>query len=267
MDAWLNARVKDATVEMPVYWLTQLWTSVQMDWRDLLDISIVGLLLYQLIQMIRGTRVLPIMLGFGGLTALYYLSKVLGLYTVMWLLQHIFSSLFLVLVIIFQKDIRQALTDMGVRGMWRRKGLREEALEELIDACVEMAYLRVGALIVLQRSVPLRDLIDREGVHVAAHLSKRLLMNIFYPKAPLHDGAVIIRGGRIEAAACILPLAVAQGQNFGTRHRAALGATQETDAVVVVVSEERGEISVAIKGELMRNLDGAKLRQVLKDVL
>ena len=100
-----------------------------------------------------------------------------------------------------------------------------------------------------------------------AQLSRQLLMNIFYPKAPLHDGAVILSQGRILAAACILPLAVAKGQSFGTRHRAALGITEETDAAVVVVSEERGEISLAMRGELSRNLDGARLRQVLNDLL
>ena len=119
----------------------------------------------------------------------------------------------------------------------------------------------------LQDSMKLGDMIKREGVRVDAQLSRQLLMNIFYPKAPLHDGAVILSQGRILAAACILPLAVAKGQSFGTRHRAALGITEETDAAVVVVSEERGEISLAMRGELSRNLDGARLRQVLNDLL
>ena len=254
-------------MDFTLHWLARQWEFLTLDWRDLLDVTLVGLLLYHLIQMIRGTRVITILVGFSGLAALYYVARLLGLYTLTWLLQHVFSSLFLVLVITFQKDIRQGLTEMGARGMWRRKGLHEEALTALVSACSEMAALRIGALIVIQRSVPLRDLTEREGVRVDARISKRLLMNIFYPKAPLHDGAVVIRDGRIEAAACILPLAVAQGQNFGTRHRAALGATQEADAVVVVVSEERGEISVAIEGELMRGLDAEKLRQVLKDAL
>ena len=110
-------------------------------------------------------------------------------------------------------------------------------------------------------------MIKREGVRVDALLSRQLLMNIFYPKAPLHDGAVLISKGRITAAACILPLAEAKGQSFGTRHRAALGMTQECDAVVVVVSEERGEISVAMKGELVRSLDATRLRQGPNDIL
>lgn len=130
-----------------------------------------------------------------------------------------------------------------------------------------MARLRVGALIVVERSMRLGDMIKREGVRLDALLSRQLLMNIFYPKAPLHDGAVVISSGRIMAAGCILPLAVARGQNFGTRHRAALGITNESDAVAIVVSEERGEISVAVKGELVRSLDAARLKQVLNEVL
>ena len=134
-------------------------------------------------------------------------------------------------------------------------------------ACVEMARLRVGALIVIERSMRLGDMIKREGVRVDAQLSRQLLMNIFYPKAPLHDGAVVITADGSLAAARILPLAAAKGQNFGTRHRAALGITQESDAVAVVVSEERGEISVAMKGELVRSLDATRLRQVLNEIL
>jgi diadenylate cyclase len=238
---------------------------VTLNWRDVLDIAIITLLLYQGMQMVRGTRVLSILSGFACMAALYYLSRTLGLYTLTWFLQHVFSSLFLVLVIIFQKDIRQWLTDMGSHGLWRRQSLNEESVEELVKACVEMAYMRVGALIVLQRAVPLKDMTEREGVKVDARISRRLLLNIFYPKAPLHDGAVVINNWRITSAACILPLAEVHGQNFGTRHRAALGATLESDAVVVVVSEERGEISVALKGELTRNLDATTLRKVLHD--
>ena len=125
----------------------------------------------------------------------------------------------------------------------------------------------MGALIVIERNVHLGDMIQREGIRVDARISRQMLMNIFYPKAPLHDGAVIISKGRITAAACILPLAVAKGQSFGTRHRAALGITQETDAAVVVVSEERGEISLAMKGELSRSLDAVRLRQALDEIV
>lgn len=245
----------------------QILSLTAIDWRDVLDVALVTLLLYQIIQMLKGTRALAAMLGLGLLMLLYFFARTVGLYTLTWLLQHIFGSLFLVVVVIFQRDIRQALGDMGARYFWKRGSLRNDALEELTAACVEMARLHIGALIVLERAMPLGDMIRREGVRVDAKISRKLLMNIFYPKAPLHDGAVIISKGRILAAACILPLAVVQGQNFGTRHRAALGITEECDAVVVVVSEERGEISVAIKGQLQRNLDATRLKQVLHEAL
>lgn len=238
-----------------------------MDWRDLLDIALVTLLLYQIIQMVKGTRAVAAMLGLGVLMLLYFFSRSTGLYTLTWLLQHIFGSLFLVIVVIFQRDIRQALGDIGVRYYWGRSKLRSDSLDELVAACVEMARLHVGALIVIERGVPLGDMIQREGVRLDARISRKLLTNIFYPKAPLHDGAVILSKGKITAAACILPLAVVQGQNFGTRHRAALGITEESDALAVVVSEERGEISVAIKGQLTRNLDAIKLKQVLSHAI
>ena len=235
---------------------------VVFEWRDALDI-----LLYQVIQLLRGSRALTVLTGLGLLTLLYFISRSMALYTLTWLLQHVFSSLFLLIVVIFQSDIRQALGEIGTNNLFRKRALQHSAVEEVVMACVEMARLRVGALIVIERGTRLDDMIKREGVRVDALLSRQLLMNIFYPKAPLHDGAVLISKGRITAAACILPLAEAKGQSFGTRHRAALGMTQECDAVVVVVSEERGEISVAMKGELVRSLDATRLRQVLNDIL
>ena len=237
------------------------------DWRDAVDIAVVTLLFYQVIQMLRGSRAMTILTGLGLLTLLYIIANALGLYTLTWLLQHIFSSLFILIVVIFQADIRQALGEIGSRRFFRKTATEQKSLEEVVTACVEMARLRVGALIVLERSMRLGDMIKREGVRVDARISRQLLMNIFYPKAPLHDGAVIISRDKILAAACILPLAEAKGQNFGTRHRAALGIARESDAAVIVVSEERGEISVAFKGELIRALDGTRLRQVLNESL
>lgn len=237
------------------------------DWRDALDIALVSILLYQVIQLLRGSRALAVVTGLCLLSALYFMAKTLGLYTLSWLLQYIFGSIVIIIVIIFQSDIRQALGEMGAHRLFRRQKLQQAGVQAVVDACVEMARLRVGALIVVERSIQLGDMIKREGVKLDALLSRQLLMNIFYPKAPLHDGAAIISKGRITAAACILPLAVAKGQNFGTRHRAALGITQESDALVIVVSEERGEISLAIKGELLRSLDASRLKQVLNEIL
>lgn len=236
-------------------------------WRDALDIGLISVLFYQVIQLMRGTRALAVTCGIGVLVGLYLLAKYLGLYTLSWLLQYIFSSIVILVVIIFQADIRQALGEMGATSFFRRYSLKKTAVEDIVQACVEMARLRIGALIVIERGMRLGDLMKREGVRLDALLSTKLLMNIFYPKAPLHDGAVIISSGRIMAAGCILPLAVAKGQNFGTRHRAALGITQESDAVAIAVSEERGEISVAMRGELLRGLDANRLRQVINEVI
>lgn len=236
-------------------------------WRDALDIGLVSLLVYQLFQLVRGSRAFAMLTGLGVLGGLYLLSKSIGLYTLTWLLSYIFTSIVILIVVIFQSDIRQALGEMGGSRLFLGRPLKETGVEQVVEACVEMARLRIGALIVIERKMRLGDLIQREGVKLDALLSTRLLMNIFYPKAPLHDGAVIISSGRIMAAACILPLAVVQGQNFGTRHRAALGITQETDALAIAVSEERGEISLAIRGELVRSLDASRLKQVLNEVL
>jgi uncharacterized protein (TIGR00159 family) len=243
-----------------------VFDSLVFGWRDFFDIALVSLLLYQVIQLVRGSRALAVLTGLGLLTLLYFMSSSLGLYTLTWLLQHIFSSLFILIVVIFQGDIRQALGKIGTRRLFRQHELQQGGIEEVVMACQEMARLRVGALIVIERSMRLGDMIEREGVRVDALLSRRLLMNIFHPKAPLHDGAVIISAGRVMAAACILPLAVAKGQSFGTRHRAALGITQESDAVAVVVSEERGEISLAMRGELLLTPDATRLRQELNGI-
>lgn len=244
-----------------------LLESYAFNWRDALDIALVTFLLYQVIQMLRGTRALAVLSGLGALALLYVLSRNLGLYTLSWLLQHVFGSLFILIVVIFQADIRQALGEMGTRHFLRRRELKNDALEEIIQACVNMARLRVGALIVIERGIRLGDMIKQEGVRIDALLSRQLLMNIFYPKAPLHDGAVLVSKDRIAAAACILPLAVATGESFGTRHRAGLGITEESDALAIIVSEERGEISIAIKGKLIRGLDTGRLRQVLHENL
>ena len=238
------------------------------DWRDLLDIALVSALLYQVIQLLRGSRALAVLTGLGLLTLLYFMSRTMGLYTLTWLLQHIFSSLFILIVVIFQADIRQALGEIGAHRLFRRRDLKQGGVEEVVMACVEMARLRVGALIVIERSMRLGDMIKREGVRMDAQLSRQLLMNIFYPKAPLHDGAVVVRGDRVIAAACLLRLSdtTGVGRDLGTRHRAGLGVSEISDAKVFIVSEETGIISMAEGGRLVRHLDEASLRQILHGI-
>ncbi|MBT8764433.1 diadenylate cyclase CdaA [Desulfohalobiaceae bacterium Ax17] len=237
---------------------------IQISWRDIIDIIIVAYLFYRLILLVKGTRAVSVIYGLLLILIAYYLAGELGLYTLHWLLANFLGSIFLVVIILFQRDIRKALAAMGAGRLWRRSKLESEVLDELVLALVQMARKRIGALVVIEKKMPLGDIIER-GVEVKAKFSKELLQTIFYPGSPLHDGAVIIRGNTIEAAACILPLAVGvtHRSDWGTRHRAAMGITEDSDAIAVVISEERGSISVAIGGKLTSSLDEIRLRRVL----
>lgn len=236
--------------------------------REMLDIGIVALIYYYLILLVRGTRAVAVIYGLVLVLFVFHLSDVFGLYTLNWLLTNFLGSIFLVVIILFQADIRKALAQVGAGPLWRRPDLREEALEQLVQAVMTMSRIKMGAIIVLERTVPLGDIVER-GVEIDAKLNKELLLTIFHYDTPLHDGAVIVRKGRLAAAACILPLSSKfKGQTvFGTRHRAALGISEESDAATVVVSEERGAVSVAIGGRLTTSLDEVRLRRVLKNVL
>ena len=248
----------DISLELLFSWLTRI------SWRDALDISLVALVLYRVILLIKGTRAVSVVYGLVLLVVIYYVSGELGLYTLHWLLANFLGSIFLVVVILFQQDVRKALAQVGAGTLWKRQEVEERVLDELVLALVKMAGNRTGALVVIEKNVPLGEIISK-GVELKARLSTDLLLSIFNTEAPLHDGAVIIRNNRIEAAACILPLAVGlkHRASLGTRHRAAMGVTEETDAVAVVVSEERGTISVALSGKITSSLDEARLKKVL----
>ncbi|NJB67452.1 uncharacterized protein (TIGR00159 family) [Desulfobaculum xiamenense] len=234
-------------------------------WLEMADIAVVAVIFYRLILLIKGTRALSVFTGLVLLLLIYYFSGELGLTTLHWLLAKFLDSIFLVVIILFQRDIRNALSQFGAGRLWRRAPESDQGFNVLTASVLSMAEKRIGALIVIEKNVPLGDLVAR-GVAVNADMSKELLMTIFHPDTPLHDGAVIVRNGHVIAAGCILPLAVGlrKRQHFGTRHRAAIGITQETDSVAVVVSEERGEISVAIGGRLTTALDEVRLKRVLQ---
>lgn len=244
---------------------------ISIGWRDILDIALITLLFYNVIVMVRQTRAVTAIYGLITILAVYIFSRALGLNTLNWILEYILGSLFLLVVIVFQRDIRQALTTIGARRFWfttffRKK--REHPTIPLICAAAEyMAQRKIGALMVIERNVPLGDTTDR-GVKLDALVSTELLINLFWPNSPMHDGAAIIRDDRIVAAGCILPLSTAVAKrDYGTRHRAALGITEETDAIVVVVSEERGAIAVSVDGKLTGTLDAVKLPRVLDSAL
>lgn len=237
---------------------------IQLGWRDIVDILVVAFIIYRVILLVKGTRAVSVFYGLLLLLVIYYFSGEVGLDTLHWLLANFLGSLFLVIIILFQRDIRKALAEMGAGRLFFRSKSGLVILDELILSLVSMAQKRIGALVVIEKNTPLGDVLE-SGVELKAEFSKDLLETIFYPNTPLHDGAVIIRGNKIVAAGCILPLAVGikSKWDYGTRHRAAMGITEETDAIAVVVSEERGKISVAVGGRIISSLDEVRLRRVL----
>ncbi|MEW6488757.1 MAG: diadenylate cyclase CdaA [Thermodesulfobacteriota bacterium] len=236
-------------------------------WQDVVDILLVALVIYRIFVLIKGTRALQMLVGMAVVVAAFVASQVFEFFTLNWILSAFLSSIILVVVVLFQNEIRRALVHVGVNPFLSAKeGSADggQVVEELMKAAVSLANKKIGALIVLQRETDLRDYVE-DGVRLDAALSKELLLAVFIPYSPIHDGAVIVRSDRVLWAGCFLPLTTRLDvdKELGTRHRAALGITEETDAVVVVVSEETGGISVALNGRLTRHLDGATLRRVL----
>jgi len=238
--------------------------------QDLIDIGIVAFVIYRLLLLVKGTRALSMLYGVVVIAGVAYLSARGQLYAINWLLSHVWSYLLLAVVIVFQPEIRRALADMGQRPL--RHGGRdsrwEAVIDDLVTAAANMAEQRIGALMVIERSTPIGDLIQ-VGTTLHAILSKELLKSIFVHGSPIHDGAVVIRDGEVVAAGCFLPISLSSGiaQELGTRHRAAIGLTAESDAVVIVVSEESGTIGLAVEGRILRHLDPARLHRRLSELL
>ena len=242
--------------------------SLSLNWRDAVDIALVTFLFQRVIALVRGTRAVSVIYGLLLVLVVYVVSEQLGLYTLHWLLANFLGSFFLVVIVLFQNDIRRALAEMGARSFFRGPAIKADVLNEVVGAVLNMAQRKVGAIIVFERNVPLGDLVER-GMKIDARVSKELLVSLFQVSAPLHDGAVILVSGRVAAAGCILPLAVGPQDRpeYGTRHRAAMGITEESDCVAVAVSEERGEVTVAIGGRLTTALDATRLKRVLSNAL
>lgn len=243
---------------------------IGLGWRDIVDILLLTLLFYQLMLLLKATRALPAIYGLVIIILVYFFSREMGLYTLQWLLENFLGSLFIVIIVLFQRDIRQMLTEVGLNRMrfWRKQSFNQENIQEIVDATKQMSQQKIGALIVIERRSPLGDIL-RGGTKLEALISRQLLVSIFFPKTPLHDGAVIISRGKIAAAGCILPLTTLASlqHDHGTRHRAAIGVTEESDAIVIVVSEEAGTISLAEKGTLIRSPDSMHLERALQVAL
>jgi diadenylate cyclase len=256
-----------------VTWLTELLQrpSLAVEWWDLLDIAIVSFLIYEMLLLIRGTRAAQMAAGAGLLIGLFFTSRWLHLETVNWLIRNLAGYVVFAAIVLFQADIRRALTHFGRAPFFRYLGRTAEAeediVEELVVAATTLAARRIGAIVVLEREVGLRNYIEG-GIPLDATVTYDLLASIFQPGSPLHDGAVIIQNDRIAAAACFLPLSVNPrlSKDLGTRHRAALGLTEENDAVAIVVSEETGSISLVVNGDLERGLTGDRLRASLRSL-
>ena len=242
----------------------------KLTWTAVVDICIVSAIIYQVLVLIRGTRVVQMVLGVGFLVVFFYLSRWLQLATVQWILTNMLPYFVFGLIVLFAAEIRRALASIGKNPLLRRfsRSFFAETYDEIVLAATTLSSQRIGALIVIEREIGLKHYIE-SGVAIDAALSYDLLVSIFSPGAPLHDGAVIVQKWRIKAAACFLPLTVNPklSKELGTRHRAALGVTEESDAVVVVVSEETGIISTVVGGQIKRNLNGDGLKRELESIL
>lgn len=242
-------------------------TLINSRWLDIIDILIVAVLIYQVLLVIRGTRAFQILLGLFLIFIIYQASLLLGFYTLHWILNGFLSSIVLIVIVLFQNEFRRALAKFGKTSFTINTAEELNSLDKIIKACTTMAKRRIGALIVLTRENKLPGIVEG-GVEIDAKVSDALLLCIFNPAAPLHDGAVVIDQGRIVAAGCFLPLAIDPmiEKMYGTRHRAAMGISEDTDAVVIVVSEETGRISLSIGGKITREQSSESLSRVLNNI-
>jgi uncharacterized protein (TIGR00159 family) len=242
--------------------------------RSLIDIAVVTGLLFWLLWVLQGTRATQLLRGAAiFLISAILLSRLLDLRALGWLIDNMWPVVIVAVPIIFQPELRRALEQLGHTGTWLRTslpagsdtGTMASTIDEVVRAAAQLSRLRYGALMVLERETGLQDYADR-GVALDALVSRQLLVTIFFPNSPLHDAAVLLRGDRIVAGSVVLPLTdnISPMSNLGTRHRAGIGVTEDSDALAIIVSEETGQISVAHHGRLIRNLDQDRLRRVLR---
>lgn len=247
-----------------------------MDFASMIEILIISFLIYHILIWIKNTRAWALLKGLAFILVFWLVAAYFHMNTILWLGSNILGYVVTALIIVMQPELRKALEELGNKeiisnvlpfsGTKRSEGsFSERTINEIAKACVEMGKVKTGALIVIECKSPLGDF-ERTGIDVDGLVTSQLLINIFEHNTPLHDGAVIVRGNRVASATCYLPLSdnLNLDKNLGTRHRAGLGISEVTDAVTVIVSEETGKISVAYKGELERNLDSEKLKEMLR---
>lgn len=241
----------------------------QVRWQDVIDVIIVAFIIYRILLLIKGTKAVQMLLGLGILLIALIISNRAGLYTIDWIVQSFWAQIVIVIIVLFQPELRRALAHIGENPFFYSLSPVEESrfLEEIVKASVSLANKRIGALLVLERETDLKNFTEM-GTELDAKVSREVILSIFHPASPIHDGAVIIRGNRIIAAGCFLPLSLSTEltKTLGTRHRAALGITEETDAIVIIVSEETGTISLAKGGKLIKDLDILSLREEISKI-
>jgi diadenylate cyclase len=255
---------------MPAF-LSELVRRPAVTWWDVLDILIVAVLIYEFLKLIKGTRAVQMAVGTLFIVALFYVSQLAPLQTVNWLIRNLLVYVAFAAIVIFQSDIRRALARLGQAPFFRyfyRQQSASETIEEIVVAATMLSAQRIGAIVAIEREIGLRNYIE-SGIPIDATLTYDLLVTIFQPKSPLHDGAVILQEDRVAAAACFLPLTVNPriGRELGTRHRAAIGLTEESDAAAIVVSEQTGQISLSLDGNIQRGLSPDELRERLRGLV
>lgn len=236
---------------------------------DVIDVAFISYIIYRILLLLRGTRAIYMLVTIIILLLILSLSDFLGLRVTGWVLSNMSGYLFLGLIIIFQPELRRALAFIGESKFFERTvSLNSQIVDELVRTATILANRQLGALIIIQRNTDISHYVTL-GQKIDSVVSKDLLLSIFIPYSPLHDGAVILEGTRLTYAGCILPLTKREdiAQQYGTRHRAAIGITEETDAVAIVVSEERGEISVSVGGQIIPNLDANALKETLGEII
>jgi uncharacterized protein (TIGR00159 family) len=252
-------------------WIDALFARPAVTWWDVLDVAVVSVIVYEILKLIRGTRASQMAVALAAGVALFYASRAFGLETTNWLIRNIVGYVVFAAIVLLQTDIRRALVHFGRTPVFRyltRTEPDDDVIEELVVALETLASKHIGALVVIERRIGLRNHIE-SGIRLDAKLTYDLLVSIFQPTSPLHDGAVIVQGDRIAAAACFLPLAVNPRvtRELGSRHRAALGVTEENDSVALAVSEETGAISLVLGGAIERPLSPDTLRARLRGLV